>query len=75
MCQKESYIIVQDQVLSEDETEDMEYDQRIRRSSTIDKIFSKADLECVKWAGPECLHWKFDSVKMWALYPKVSKKN
>ena len=70
LCQKESFIIVQDQIIPEDKTEWEEYDQRIRRGSTIQMIFERAGLECVKQIGPESLNRKFDSVKMWALYPR-----
>ena len=74
-CTRESFIIVQDQVLSEDETEWEEYNQRIRRNSSIEKIFVRALLDCYKQIGPESLCSKYDSVKMWALYPKNSNNN
>ena len=67
MCQRESFIIVQEQVLPVGEGNCMEFGQRVRTERSLDAIFFKTNLDVVKTHGPESLIAKFNDVKVWAL--------
>ena len=67
MCQRESFVIVQDQVYQEGVSNSGEFGQRVRSEKSIEAIFFRTNLEVAKMHGPECFNEKYHNVKFWAL--------